>query len=95
VARAGSAGGDGPHWGWKRDSLGPTTLSNLALLCRRHHWAVHEGAFQLEREDDGVPLPDVPAPVPVPADPVQVLRAAHVDLGIHAQTTRPSWLGSD
>src|SRR6266545_4990735 len=26
---------------------GPTTLSNLALLCRRHHRAVHEEGFQV------------------------------------------------
>src|SRR5438874_11361682 len=28
---------------------GPTTLSNLALLCRRHHRAVHEEGYQVER----------------------------------------------
>jgi HNH endonuclease len=32
---------------------GPTTLSNLALLCRRHHRAVHEEGFQADREPDG------------------------------------------
>src|SRR5256884_9405115 len=32
---------------------GPTTLSNLALLCRRHHRAVHEEGFQVERQADG------------------------------------------
>ncbi|MGH7355912.1 MAG: DUF222 domain-containing protein, partial [Candidatus Rokuibacteriota bacterium] len=31
---------------------GPTTLSNLALLCRRHHRAVHEEGYQVERERD-------------------------------------------
>src|SRR5436309_7518296 len=29
---------------------GPTTLSNLALLCRRHHRAVHEEGYQVERQ---------------------------------------------
>src|SRR5262249_37832270 len=49
---------------------GPTTLSNLALLCRRHHRAVHEEGYQIERarsgelvfrRPDGRPLPEVPA----------------------------------
>src|SRR5262249_513843 len=29
---------------------GPTKLSNLAMLCRRHHRAVHEEGFQVERQ---------------------------------------------
>jgi 5-methylcytosine-specific restriction endonuclease McrA len=32
---------------------GPTTLSNLAMLCRRHHRAVHEEGYQVERLADG------------------------------------------
>jgi hypothetical protein len=28
-------------------------LANLALLCYRHHWHVHEGNWQLVRGDDG------------------------------------------
>ena len=32
---------------------GPTTLSNLVLLCRRHHRAVHEEGYQVERMPDG------------------------------------------
>jgi len=32
---------------------GPTNLPNLALLCYRHHWMVHEGAWQIVRTDDG------------------------------------------
>ncbi|MGH7401862.1 MAG: DUF222 domain-containing protein, partial [Candidatus Rokuibacteriota bacterium] len=70
------------HWA----QGGPTTLSNLALLCRRHHRAVHEEGCQIEqspdgalqfRRPDGRPLPDVPAPAAVPADPVQALRVQH------------------
>ena len=38
------------HWA----QGGPTTLSNLALLCRRHHGAVHEEGYQVERQADGV-----------------------------------------
>jgi hypothetical protein len=88
------------HWA----QGGPTALSNLALLCRRHHRAVHEEGYQVERQPDGAlqfrrpdgrPLPEVPPPAGVPADPVQVLRAAHVANGLHLQanTARPSWLG--
>ncbi|HEY7606201.1 MAG TPA: HNH endonuclease signature motif containing protein [Actinomycetes bacterium] len=32
---------------------GPTNLANLALLCRAHHRAVHEGGWQLARGPDG------------------------------------------
>jgi hypothetical protein len=32
---------------------GPTSLDNLALLCRRHHRAVHEGQWTLTRSPDG------------------------------------------
>jgi 5-methylcytosine-specific restriction endonuclease McrA len=83
---------------------GPTTLSNLALLCRRHHRAVHEEGYQVARSPDGTlqfwrpnghPLPEVPPPAKVPADPVRVLRARHDSEGlrVHARTGCPSWLG--
>jgi hypothetical protein len=32
---------------------GPTDLANLALLCRAHHRAVHEGGWRLVRQADG------------------------------------------
>jgi len=32
---------------------GPGDLSNLVLLCYRHHWMVHEGEWQIVRSDDG------------------------------------------
>jgi Domain of unknown function (DUF222)/HNH endonuclease len=34
---------------WTKD--GPTDLSNLVLLCHRHHWMVHEGGWQIVRVD--------------------------------------------
>jgi hypothetical protein len=88
------------HWA----QGGPTTLSNLALLCRRHHRAVHEEGFQVERladgelrftRPDGRPLPDVPAPPDVAADPEQVLRAQNEAAGsiLHPRTAMPGWLG--
>ena len=40
------------HW-----LLGGTTdLDNCALLCRRHHVAVHEGGWKLERGPNGLTL---------------------------------------
>jgi hypothetical protein len=81
---------------------GPTTLSNLARLCRRHHRAVHEEGYRMEREPDGelrfrtpdgVPFPEVPPAPPVPDDPVQALRARNTGLDLDAQTLCPSWLG--
>jgi len=32
---------------------GGGNLPNLALLCHRHHWLVHEGGWQIVRGDDG------------------------------------------
>ena len=88
------------HWA----QGGPTTLSKLAMLCRRHHRAVHEEGYQLERQADGElrfrrpdgrPLPDVPPPPAVPADAVESLRARNEAMGLHlhARTTCPGWLG--
>jgi hypothetical protein len=36
---------------WTRG--GPTDLSNLVLLCHRHHWMVHEAGWQIARDDTG------------------------------------------
>src|SRR5213080_1593858 len=83
---------------------GPTTLSNLALLCRRHHRAVHEEGYQVERQaagelqfrrPDGRLLPESAALPPVPADPVGTICARNAANGIHinAQTSKPGWLG--
>ena len=83
---------------------GPTTLSNLAMLCRRHHRAVHEEGYQVERLADGALrfrtphgwlLPDVPPPPATQDDPVQSLRARNEAAGLRldAQTLCPtaSW----
>jgi hypothetical protein len=88
------------HWA----QGGPTKLSNLTLLCRRHHRAVHEEGFQVDRQPDGTLrfrrpdgrlLPEVPPPAAVPVDPVQALRSGHVaqGLSIHPRTSCPGWLG--
>jgi 5-methylcytosine-specific restriction endonuclease McrA len=88
------------HWA----QGGPTTLSNLALLCRRHHRAVHEEGYQVERMPDGElrfrrpngwVLPNVPVPPEVAGDPVQAIRARNKAAGLapHARTAMPGWLG--
>ena len=88
------------HWA----QGGPTTLSNLASLCRRHHRAVHEEGYLVDRRPDGALrfrrpdgriLPDVPPPRAVPADPVHLLRARHEaeGLALHATTATPGWFG--
>jgi hypothetical protein len=88
------------HWA----QGGPTTLSNLAMLCRRHHRVVHEEGYQVERQPDGElrfrrpdgrSLPDVPPPPAVPDDPIHALRARNEAAGLHlhARTACPGWLG--
>ena len=88
------------HWA----AGGPTTLSNLALLCRRHHRAVHEEGYQVARQHDGAlefrqpdgrVLPDVPPAPVLPVDPLQALRATNVRYGRHidARTACTGWRG--
>ena len=88
------------HWA----QGGPTKLSNLALLCRRHHRAVHEEGYQVARGPDGTlqfgrpdgrPLPEVPLSPPMGGDPVTELRARHdaEGLRLNARTAHPDWLG--
>lgn len=43
---------------------GRTDLGNLALLCYRHHWMVHEGRWQLVRSEDGTVLTIPPVSEP-------------------------------
>ena len=88
------------HWA----QGGPTTLSNVATLCRHHHRAVHEEGYRVERlpdgelrflRPDGRLLPDVPSPSAVAKDPVQALRATNEAAGLrlHSRTMTPGWLG--
>src|SRR5262245_33852263 len=83
---------------------GPTTLSNLALLCRRHHRGVHEEGFQIERQPDGELrfrrpngdlLPEVPRRPEVCGDPAAMIRARNEAEGLrlHARTATPNWHG--
>ena len=88
------------HW----SNGGPTKLTNLVLLCRRHHRAVHEEGYQVAREPDGTfhfrrpdgcTLQDVPEFAAVTGDPVRTLQAANEVRRprIHARTGCPGWLG--
>ena len=89
------------HWA----NGGPTTLSNLALLCRWHHRAVHEGGFQVLRLPDGelefrhpcgYVLPQVPPTPELAGDTEAVLRthAAAGGVQVDATTLRPDWDGT-
>ena len=85
------------HWA----SGGPTTLSNLASLCRRHHRSVHEDGFEVERRPDGElefrrpdgrVLPMVPARPDV-QDAEEHLREQNAGVRLDADTLRPNWCG--
>ena len=88
------------HWA----QGGPTTLTNLVLLCRRHHRAVHEDGYQVARGPDGTlefrrpdgrPLPEMAPTGAVPSNPIEALRKCHESQGLHlhARTSCPGWLG--
>ncbi len=88
------------HWA----QGGPTSLSNLVLLCRRHHRAVHEEGYDIQSEPDGTlgfrrpdgrALPAIPPPPPTPSDPAEALRARNEAHGLRldARSACPGWLG--
>ena len=88
------------HWA----NGGETRLENLTLLCRRHHRAVHEEGYGVERLLDGAlrfrrpngwPIPEVPPTAAAPVDPVATLLTQHREQGltIDARTACPSWGG--
>ncbi len=88
------------HW----SEGGETTLDNLALLCRRHHRAVHEGGFQVEWGEDGElrfrwpggeVLPRSPRLPDLGDDPVEGLRVRDRAEGIEIdpETCLPEWRG--
>jgi hypothetical protein len=47
------------HWG----QGGTTDVANLVLLCYRHHWMIHEGGWQLARDEKGRMLAVAPTPI--------------------------------
>jgi hypothetical protein len=61
------------HW----SKGGETDLSNMVLLCHRHHWMAHEGGWQLVQTAEGEVLT-------VPPKPPGLARAADVDDPVEA-----------
>jgi hypothetical protein len=73
------------HWA----DGGATTLDNLVLLCRRHHRAVHEEGFRIERDaagslqfyhPNGCDIPNVPAAPTLQTDLVTLHEAEGVSV---------------
>jgi hypothetical protein len=74
------------------------------MLCRRHHRAVHEEGFRVERQADGellfrrpngCEIPHVPPSSRLAVDPAAFIREQNAKNGIalHARTPLPSWRG--
>jgi len=83
---------------------GCTDPDNLILLCRAHHWAVHEGGFRIQGRapgtltfirPDGRILPASALPASLKGDPVETLKACHqgMKLAITAETSACNWDG--
>lgn len=80
------------HWAHGGD----TSLENTLLLCSRHHRAVHEEGFRVERCHDGShafydPSGAVIPYLPPPAPPAPIRPAAAAV--IHRTTNLPEWDG--
>ncbi|SDC54132.1 HNH endonuclease signature motif containing protein [Rhodococcus tukisamuensis] len=63
------------HW----SDGGPTALSNLVLLCKKHHTMIHKNHWAVQIESDGHPWFTPPAWV----DPLRRPRPAHNRREIH------------
>jgi hypothetical protein len=84
------------HWA----DGGSTALSNLVLLCRFHHRAVHEGGVSVEAVDGGgfrFRRPDgrtvhqaTPAPPRLPADPATAMIDRNRSAGISPDPWTPT-----
>ncbi|MBA2415252.1 MAG: DUF222 domain-containing protein [Geodermatophilaceae bacterium] len=57
------------HHIWHWADGGPTSLSNLVLLCRFHHHLVHDDGFGVRRGSDGDLSFTTPSGIPVPEHP--------------------------
>ena len=88
------------HWA----DGGETKLSNLVLLCRRHHRLLHEGGFGVRLAGDGAvqftdargrPLERSPAPPPVGLDAARELVEHLENAGvlITGKESMPTWDG--
>jgi hypothetical protein len=88
------------HWA----KGGETNPENLVLLCRTHHWAVHEGGVRVERRvpqglvfhrPDGHLLPVCPVPVTINGKAGETLKEANRRQGLEitAKTVDCFWDG--
>jgi hypothetical protein len=88
------------HWA----DGGATKLGNLALLCRRHHRAVHEEGFRIEARPGGElaffspkgrRLAESPSLPPVPDDALGALRSrlARDGVAVDPVASLPTWDG--
>ncbi len=88
------------HWA----DGGETKLSNLVLLCRRHHRLLHEGGFRVRMTEDGAvefldrrgrSIEKSPALPPVSADVARELIEHLEDAGIlvTGKESMPTWDG--
>ncbi len=86
------------HWA----NGGKTDPENLVLLCRAHHWAVHEGGFRIQGKrpgelvfirPDGRVLPITPPFNRLPEDAVQKLMLRNGDQDISTDTNACNWDG--
>ena len=88
------------HWA----DGGETKLSNLVLLCRRHHRLLHEGGFGVRISEDGAvefvhprgrPLEQSPAPPPIGLRAARELVEHLEDAGIviTGKESMPAWDG--
>ncbi len=88
------------HWA----NGGKIDPENLVLLCRAHHWAVHEGGFRIQGDrsgklvflrPDGTALPKIPTFRSVPEDVVHMLKLCNVErnLDINPETNACNWDG--
>ena len=88
------------HWA----DGGETKLSNLVLLCRRHHRLLHEGGFSVRMSEAGTvrffhrrgrPLEQSPAPPPVGLHAARELveHLENAGILITGEESIPSWDG--
>ncbi len=88
------------HWA----KGGETNPENLALLCRAHHWAVHEGGVRVEgrspqglvfHRPDGSVLPICPMPPPINGETGRTLKETNRRQGLEitAKTVDCFWDG--
>src|SRR5438552_7710915 len=87
----------GPTAGRPRSPTSPCSVAAITAPCTRRGYQVArlpDGTLQFRRPN-GHPLPEVPPPAAVPADPIKALHESHDAQGlrVHARTGCPSWLG--